>query len=890
MRGRTAPVPNLARDSSSIYLDSRISHRGGFDWRMAKAADIHDPAEKISVAGYAADGWMEAVVPGTVLNTLVHNGVYPEPYYGLNNKLEKGLIPDVAIAGRDFYTAWFRTEFDIPEEFEGRYVWLQLDGINYRAEVWVNGNLLTFMNGMFREARINITDFANVGGRNAIAVRCYPPDMPGKQKPKRWDGAPGEWKNGGDGNIGLCTTMLMSAGWDFTFNDGIRDRNTGIWKSVSLYATGPAVLRHPFVKSRLNAPDYNLAEETVSVEITNLKERGASYEVRGEIVGEGIGFSRTVDLDMYQTREITFTPEEFPQLRIRDPRLWWPVFKGEQNMYELRFEVYQDGKLSSTVSGRFGIREISSDRNTPDSSRQFYVNGRKIFIRGTNWIPEAMLRGSDARTYAELRYTRQSGVNLIRLWGGGIAESDYFYQLCDEMGLMVWQEFWMAGDTRFPNDTPMHLANVEATVKRIRLHPSLAYFVCSNEGAEMTRIADLLQETDGTRGYQRQSEVDGIHDGSPYKQVNPMQHYDNTASARGSRIDGFNPEYGAPTIPTVEPLREIMDEKDLWPMNREVWDYRDGGGFHLMSTVYKALADNYGASSSIEEFAAKGQMLGAMNSKSIWECWNYNKYGYGDRYASGTLFWYHNCPAPQVCARMWDYTLEPTASLYHTANALEPLHAQFDFLKNTVSVYNDYYRSFRGYRVRAEGYDADSREVWSREAGVDIPEDGVVNDVFKVVFPSDISRLHFIRLRLMDERGREVAGTFYWRSTDEYGGPSYDNDCSNLTGPAASGFEDVDRLKPTTLRSRIRRSSADGRHYVTLQVSNTGRGIAFFTQIQLQDSKGKPVRPSFYSDNFFSLLPGESRSIVIETASEDMPSAATLTVKAWNSDSCKVSL
>ena len=272
-----------------------------------------------------------------------------------------------------------------------------------------------------------------------------------------------------------------------------------------------------------------------------------------------------------EDKVLSFSPEEFPQLVINSPRLWWPVNKGPQNLYELKMTVSIDGVVCDSVKTKFGIREITSDTNTPDKSRIFYVNGKRLFIRGTNWIPEAMLRTSDERTYAELRYTRQSGVNLLRMWGGGIAESDYFFQLCDELGLLVWQEFWMTGDTRHPHDKGNYLNNVESTVKRIRNHPSLAYYVASNESTEVTGTPELLNKLDGTRGYQMQSECAGVHDGSPYKQVNPMQHYENTASPRGSRVDGFNPEYGAPTLPTVEILREMMDEKDLWPINKKVW-------------------------------------------------------------------------------------------------------------------------------------------------------------------------------------------------------------------------------------------------------------------------------------------------------------------------------
>lgn len=870
-----AQTQNYYRNPDKIYLDSKSGHNGDFSWQMYKADEIKDPAEKISRPGYQSGEWMPAIVPGTVLNSLVHNKVYPEPYYGLNNKLDKDIIPDLAKVGREFYTYWFRTEFNIPESYKDKIVWLQVDGINYRAEIWVNGQLLSCMSGMFRQDYINITDYAQVGKANALAIKVYPVDVPGTIKPKRW-GAVGEFHNGGDGNIGLNTTMLMSVGWDFTFNDGIRDRNTGIWKNISLYATDKAVLRNPFIKSDLAKPGYDLSRQTVSVEVTNPTQQKVKCLVKGEIVGENISFSKEIEMFRGERKEVTFTADEFPQLIIKNPRLWWPLFKGKPELYELKMTVLVDGKISDEVKTRFGIREITSDQNTPDQSRQFYVNGKKVFIRGTNWIPEGMLRTSDERTYAELRYTKQSGINLIRMWGGGIAESDYFFQLCDEMGFLVWQEFWMTGDTKHPHDADLYLSNVEATVKRLRNHPSLAYYVSSNESTEMPGAKDLIMKLDGTRGYQMQSECDGVHDGSPYKQVNPMQHYENTASERGSRVDGFNPEYGAPTIPTVETLREVMDEKDLWPINKEVWDYHDGGGFHLMTSMYTDLTNNYGTSSSIEEFVAKGQLVGAMNSKSIWEVWNYNKFDYGDRYASGLLFWYHNCPVRQVCARMWDYSLEPTASLYHTQNALAPLHPQFDYLKNTVSVYNDYYRSFKGYKVTAEVYDIKSKKVWAKSQTVDLPEDGVANDVFVIDFPANISQVHFIKLYLYDDKGKLVSDSFYWRSNDKYEGSK------TLTGPTSSGFESLADLKEVALKVKSGVSKKEDWQVMELSIQNPSSSIAFFVQLQYIDQNGKPVRPSFYSDNFFSLLPGESKKVVVETALKNLPEKGRFIVKGWN--------
>ena len=871
-----AQPQNDARRSDRIYLDSQTGHNGRQTWTMKKASDVNTGGEEISTVSYNTDDWMPAIVPGTVLNSLVANNVVPEPYYGMNNEINNGVVPDIAITGRDFYTYWWRTVFNVPEDYKGKRVWMQVDGINYRAEIWVNGRLMASMKGMFKEEYIDITDVAKIGGENALAVKVMPVDVPGTIAYKDWGAANGEYHNGGDGNIGLNTTMLMSVGWDFTFNDGIRDRNTGIWRSISLYATDKAVLRNPFVKSELTKPNYNVAKETISVEVTNPTQRGIKCTIMGEILGENITFSKDISLFRGETKEVTFTPEEFSQLIIKEPRLWWPIHKGKQELYQLKLTAMVNGKKSDEISTRFGIREIISDQNTPDNSRQFYVNGKKLFIRGTNWIPEAMLRNSDERTYAELRYTQQSGINLIRMWGGGIAESDYFFQLCDEMGLLVWQEFWMTGDTKHPQDKDLYLSNVEATVKRLRNHPSLAYYVSSNESTEMPGAKDLIMALDGTRGYQMQSECDGVHDGSPYKQVNPMQHYENTASDRGSRVDGFNPEYGAPTIPIAETLREIMDEKDLWPINKEVWDYHDGGGFHLMSTMYKELTNNYGPSSSIDEFAMKGQFVGAINSKSIWEVWNYNKLNYGDRYASGLLFWYHNCPVKQVCGRMWDYTLEPTASLYHTQNALEPLHVQFDYLKNTVSVYNEYYQTFKNYKVSAEVYDINSKRIWSKAQITDIPEDGVVNDLFTIEFPKDISQVHFIKLRLYNEKGREISSNFYWRSNDKYEGKK------TLTGPTSSGFEDIAKLKQVQLKVSYKTYQQNGRFYIEARIKNPTNALAFFTQLQLLDEYNKPVRPSFYTDNFFSLLPGESKTIVIDTDQSKLPSSPLFVVKGWN--------
>ena len=298
-----------------------------------------------------------------------------------------------------------------------------------------------------------------------------------------------------------------------------------------------------------------------------------------------------------------------------------------------------------------------------------------------------------------------------------------------------------------------------------------------------------------------------------------------------------------------------------------------------MSTLYKYLTDQYGESGGIEEYAMKGQFVGAMNYKSIWEVWNYNKLHYGDRYTSGFLFWYHNSPIRQVCGRMWDWSLEPTAALYAASNACEPIHPQFDYLKNTVSAVNDYFQECTNYRIEAQVWDIDSKMVWKKTADVDIPGDGVANDIFKVEFPENISSVHFIKLYLYDSEGIQVGSNFYWRSNDIYKGKD------TMTGPCTSGFQGISELDKASVSMKFNTYVKEDRHYINIKLKNSRKAISFFTQIKFLDKNGKPVRPSFYTDNFMSLMPGETRDIIIETALKDLPQGEySLVLTGYNLD------
>jgi len=850
-----------------IVLSSQSKASERYSWQMKKVEEISAGGKEISMPDFGTDNWLPAIVPGTVLTSLVSEGIYPDPYYGQNNMRIKRLIPDIADVGRDFYYYWFRTVFEIPEDFEDKKIWLQFDGINYIAHIWLNGCFVGDMKGMFLQQKFDVSDIIDKKGKNCLAVAVEPVEYPGTMQSRSKDNVVlNENRNGGDGAIGKNVTMLMTAGWDFTFHDGIRDRNTGIWRDVRLFTTGQVVLEDPFIKSNFPLPDLSRSEEEISVDVNNLSDQEQLVDLIATIDQANIQVIKKFVLCPGSVNTIRLNPKEYRQLIIKDPKLWWPVNKGPQNLYTLDLKIKVNGEISDSISVRFGIRDIRSDQNTPDSSRIFYINGKRLFIRGSNWIPEAMLRTTRERTYAELRYTRQAGINMLRLWGGGISESDDFFDLCDELGILVWHEFWLTGDTDFPADTAAYFDNVRSTVKRLRNHPCLAYYVASNERNIVPDIEPVLAELDGTRGYQVQSECCGIHDGSPYKYENPMQYYDDSASPRGSRIYGFCPEYGTACLPTLEALKEMMPEEDLWPMNKVTWDYHDGNGFHNMTTKYHAAIRQYGDPENIEEYVQKGQMVGAVANRALWECWNYNKLNYGDRFTSGVLFWYHNNPVPQVCSRMWDWTLEPTAALYFTQDALEPLHAQYDFIKNSVSLYNDLCREFRHLKIRFRLINMDMKTVMKKEVRVDIDEDAVANDVMKIdLRGKNLTPVHFIKLEVYDQNDNLLSDTFYWRSTDVYEGPW------TIGGPIHGGFGSLKQLGSSDLDCSVRIENQNGRRYYTVRLSNPTCELAFFNRLKLVDKKTeKLIRPVFYSDNYFSLLPLESKIVTIDLSLYDL--------------------
>lgn len=320
-------------------------------WAIRSSVDVRERGPAISTAGFKADDWYPATVPSTVLGTLAQDRVYSDPYFGTNLRSIPGtsypifdnfafyqMPPDSPFR----HSWWYRTEFRLPADFKGQTLWLHFDGINFRANVWMNGHLVTSsekMAGTWRLFEFDVSAVAKPGETNALAVEVFPPEP-----------------------HDLAITLVDWAPMP-------PDKEMGIWRPVYISTTGPVSLRFPAVLTKLSLPSTDQAELTVRAELTNATDHPVKGVLRGKV--EAIEFSQPVNLAAHQTQVVRLAPENFPQLRVANPRLWWPVHLGEQTLYPLDLEVLVDGNVSDKVHIRFGIRQVTSviDAANTESSR-----------------------------------------------------------------------------------------------------------------------------------------------------------------------------------------------------------------------------------------------------------------------------------------------------------------------------------------------------------------------------------------------------------------------------------------------------------------------------------------------------------------------------------------
>ncbi|MGA2245976.1 MAG: sugar-binding domain-containing protein [Verrucomicrobiota bacterium] len=916
--------PKLASPGEPTLRGNELLFNAG--WEMIEAPRLN-PAERALLLQPQCDtrDWYDATVPGTVLTTLVDQGVYPDPYQGLNNLL----IPE-SLNRQDY---WYRTKFIVPQAFAGRELTLQFNGINYYAEVWLNGEYLGHLTGAFIRGIFDVSKLARPGAENVLAVMVAPPPDPGVPSEQSVKYGPGD--NGGK----LCLdgpSFESTEGWDWI--PAIRDRDTGIWQDVLLRATGPVAIGDPQVITTLPLPDTSRADVTVATDLHNGSDSVQEGTLRGSF--EGVKFERPVTLPAGETENIRFTSAHFPQLAVRHPRLWWPNGYGKPELYHLRLSFVSPDKMESDHAAlRFGIREMSYEfevrktggqherveftpaeagdsagkvidnrRDTmvwglenkakrdaaviaaggkpsdkpfwwgqqqetvvglwPDAERSpalkvvddptmgryliIKVNGQRIECLGGDWgMDDAMKRVSRDRLEPYVRMTRDAHLNMILNWAGQ-STSEALFDLCDEYGLLVWNDFWRNTEAfdYAPVDFNLFAQNAADSLKRFRNHPSIALWCSGNEGVcpepLHEKLNELIYELDGTRYFQPNSRLINMRNSGPWSNQ-PLPEYFHNLN------QGFSTEIGASSIPSAEEMRTFIPQPDLWPYG-DLWAYHDlhARGAGDRGSTFGRLASRYGEPNSLEDVCRKASLLNYETFRAIYE--GFNSRMWND--CSGVVVWMSQPSWPSLVWNFyaWDYT--PNASLFGAKKGAEPVHIQMSVPECKIAVINHQAGPLIGVTATATIYDLSGEAEQTREQSLTAAPNACT-DAFALDWPA--SGAHLAKLELRSSQGRLLSENFYWHARDE------------------RQLQELNGLQKVKLDGQV-----GVRHgVVQLRVTNPGRTPALAVALTLRNTKtGQRILPVYYGDNYFSLLPGESRDVHIESPGAGRD--ATVTVDGWN--------
>ena len=863
-----APVAALAQDNvKKPYHQGAPRASAGdlngtatlHDWQMQDVAKVSDAGAVVSTNAFAPQSWYKATVPGTVLTTLVDNGVYPDPVYGENMRA----IPE----SLNKTSYWYRTTFAVPMAYHGRNIWLRFGGVNYSAQVWVNGQKAGEIRGAFIRGDFDITQFVKPGARATVAVLVAPQPHPGIAHEHTV--ADGVGQNGGETAID-GPTFLSTIGWDWL--PAIRDRDTGIWLPVTLDATGPVLVKDPLITTDL-ADSHASADINIGATLKNISARPVSGTLTGYIHRMGtdtpdITFHQEITIPANSTQPVALNSKSTPQLHLNDPQLWWPNGYGPQNLYLLTLRFAQGTNSSDAVTQQFGIRKIEYE--VPGSENlTLVVNGVKVMARGGNWgLDEAMKRVTRERLDAQFHMHALANLNIIRNWVGQSTNPD-FYEMADKYGILLWDEFFQPNpnDGPDPTDIPTYIANVTDKVLRYRNHPAIAIWCARNEGYPPKELDDalhaLMDKLDPARLYQSNSAAGrGVSSHGPYYWRSPRFFYWNH--------EAFKTETGSVSIPTIESIQGMMPEKD-WETINDDWAQHDmAHGAQRGDEFPTSLADRYGHIRNLADFVRKGQLATYEAFRAMYEGRNPEMF----QGTTGIITWMSHPAQPSFVWQLYHYDLEPNAALYAAKKASETIHVQMNEANFGIEVVNNKPEPLNGVTVRAT--------IYSFDGNVSMTEPGQLFQTFRVdsvpasttvragnltVF-ARISPLYFVKLELTDGNDHLLSQNFYWQHV------------------AQDQFAGLEAL-PTVKLDAEATSKVDGDNTViTMTLHNNTRHIALMTHVQLhQKTSGKRVLPVFYSDNYISFVPGESATLTITAATKDLASEAPLVeVDGFNID------
>jgi exo-1,4-beta-D-glucosaminidase len=851
-----------AAESDKLFL-----HK---DWQLQSSCDAKAGGAEISAVGFNASGWHHADVPSTVVGALVTDKTYPDPTYGTNLKS----FPGMDYSSKTFFANqdmpkdspfrcswWFRTEFTLPAGYDRKAAWLHFLGINYRANVWLNGQKIADASdvaGTFATFEFNVSKSLHSGGRNALAVEVSAP---------------------GKNDLGIT--------W-VDWNPTPADKDMGIWKEVFLTTSGEVSLRNPFVSSKLEG-DYKAAVLTISADLRNVSNHAVNGVLHAEVDGKHL--SQQVSLAAGESKTVSFAPEQYSELKLANPKLWWPYQMGQPNLYtaKLSFEIGKETSDAASVS--FGIREVTSAL-TDKGYRLFKVNGRNVLIRGAAWAPDILLRWSSRRLDADLDYVRDMGLNTIRLEGR--IDRDEFFAKADRLGILVmpgwtccdaWERWkvWGAEQRRIAGDS------LRSQIRILRNHPSVFVWLYGSDGpppADVEKMyLDILKDlrwpnpsvSSASATATSVTGKSGVKMTGPYEYVPPVYWL---ADTKAGGAYGYNTETSpGPAIPPRESLERFIPKDHLWPID-DVWNYHSGGErFTTINVFTDGLNRRYGTATSLDDYERKAQAMTYDGQRAMFEAYGRNKYT-----STGVIQWMLNNSWPSLIWHLYDYYLVPAGGYFGTKKSMERVHVQYSYDDNSVAVVNSSYQGFQGVKVSAKIYNLDAKEKGSQEGTMNVAPDSSTK-AFDLAKVEGLNTTYFLRLQLHDVAGKQLSDNFYWLST-KADTLDWKHKRDTVYTPQAE-FADLtglNTLPQVNLDVKSAKEGQGSKTGVRVTVRNPSGSIAFMVHLRLSQGKGgADVTPIFWSDNYFSLLPGEQREVSATYDSADLDNkAAVLEVDGYN--------
>lgn len=876
-------------------------------WRLASASTVQTDGAAISTARFSDSGWYPIHrMPATVLQILQEDGVYTDLYVG-KNLLEK--VP------QDLYRQdwWYRTTFTAPAGMSA-YT-LELPGINYRAEIWLNGNRIADNRqvvGMYAAHEFDVTRWIQPGVPNGLAVKVTPErlvqDVDGVELADSWFdwinwkylGYHGPKKNPGQG---------------VSF---VPDRNAGVWKPVYLRSTGSVTLSDAFVNSDLSLTESK-ARLTVYATLHNLAAQSVQGTLKGSISRKGrpaIGFSQAVTLSPGEERELSFAPQNHANLTVVHPDLWWPYTMGEPALYDLKLEFIEDGRPSDRAHTRFGIRRITQlrdkDEQFADVGRggNFYlqVNGRDFRARGADYSPDLLYRYDPEREAQILHYVKDLGINMLR-WESKIS-SEHIVELADELGVPVmfgWMccNQWEKWDQWSEENHRVASQSLRSQIQMLRPHASVFIWANASDGrppepvlveyrrilsdlhwqnAVVDTVSSFAKTPDGEHLW------DGIHMEGPYSWRPPSYWFGaQHPASRGACAEQGDNEH----IPTLESLKKFIPADKLWPIN-DTWLMHAGAWAEnsTLGNIQRALQRRYGPSDDVEDFVRKAQLAHYENTRAQFEAfaalpWANHKM---------TLYWMLNSQWPSFYGNLIDYYLSPGGAYYGAKRGLRPLSVVFDAYATAdhsharIFVVNQTPAGIRDLRVRVRIYDLDGALRDDRSAGsIGVP----VNDATQVLtlprYPQ-ASSVFFVRCQLFDAHGELIVDNTYWQSQhDDELGPRSNDGAMSMKQEAWADMTALNAMPRGTVELSARQTMADGLGHVTIRLKNPSGHIAFFERATVSESRdGNEILPIHYDDNYITVFPGETA--VIHAVLPRGAKAAWVRIEGYNTSATAVHL